>query len=1078
MICGTCDTPNPSHHRFCFECGARLTTVNSTPGTPTPLFPELLTELKQVSVLFVDITNSVRLIHRLNPEESTEIIEPVMADLKSAAHQFGGVINRVDGDGMMVLFGAPVAFEDHAVRATYAALEMIRYITLRDDKVPIVQIRIGIHSGDVLLKPYFNDFSVDYEALGPTVYLAHRMETLASPNSAVVSQETYLLCRKHIKTIDLGPTHVKGIDSPLVIHQIVGKTAHTTLNDLSLYRNDCFIGRRSELTRAEYQLEQLTRGEGGLMLVRGEAGIGKSRFLRRILQHPAMDIILRLESACDSHNRATSYLGFINLLRYWLDIQESDRQMEIAQKLRDRLSRMNHELHEHISAFHALLSLPIQNQAWSELDPFQKRLRLFAAIRSLLVDLASRQPLMLVIEDLHWADLDTRDAFKEFIEGIAQHPILVCATLRPEIREDWIRSLGGHIIDMLPLTRDETDELLTQTLGEANSIRPIRAAIAERCQGVPLYAEEMIQHLRDSHLIWGASGHYQSSLQQFPERLPNSISAVIAGRVDRRSKVAKQMVQAAAVLGEKFSVNVISRMIDCSDYQREYGIRELTEAEFIQPLATRLEHEYQFKHALIHQVVYDSLPRERKIHLHSRAASAIESLYEERVDEYLYLLADHSLKGQLWEKAANFYLKACYHALGRSSFHQAVLMLDKGLESLDHLPGSKQTLSQRIDFLLVGLNALIPLGEQERLVNDLLHAKQLGESLDDTKRLCSILCQLTNALWMVGRHQEALTSSMEAVERADQLQIVPMQVAAHYNRGMVFHALGRFEDTVHEAEVILRLLGTELEFKRMGWAGLPSVFARTFLGNSLVELGRFDEAYTAIARGVQVAEQANQPYSLAMIYDTLGYYFLHTGEFAKARQVLEKALAISRQNAVLTMIPAIAAKLGTACCELDDLQAAGDVLEQAIRPEVYTKGGRYTWFYLFSAMADYLRQNGNSRRAVYFARRAYQITKATSEHSHHCYATLCLSRTCMERYPKRAALLLEEAAGLAQRHRLTRLKQIIEKAGKDFSIQYLPMQHNADASAFIQSPPPVMASPLGSPLAPSDAIAALPFVSG
>ncbi len=1025
MLCGACGTPNPGHHRFCFECGARLSDATTLPATPTPLFPELNTELKQVSVLFVDITNSVRLIHQLTPEESTELIEPVMSDLKSAAHQFGGVINRVDGDGMMVLFGAPVAFEDHAVRAAYAALEMIRYITLRDERLPVIQIRIGIHSGDVLLKPYVNDFSVDYEALGPTVYLAHRMETLASPNTAVLSQECFLLCRKYVKTVDLGPTPIKGMDMQLVVHQLVGKTAQNPFNQQENQRAQCFIGREPILAEAVKRLWQLHDGQGGLLLLRGEAGIGKTRLLQRLLQDPVMDGLQRLESACDSHNRATSYLPFINVLRYWLDIQESDRQIEIAQKLRDRLSRMGDALHEHMSAYHALLSLPIQNQTWNDLDPYQKRLRIFAAVRALLKELSHRQPLVIVVEDLHWADLDTRDVFKDFIDTLTDCPVLVVATLRPEIREEWVRSLGGQLLDLLPLTREETDALLIHNLGPGSSIEAVRDAIAERCHGVPLFAEEMIQHLRDSHLIWGSLGQYQSALLHIPARLPNSISAVIAGRVDRRSKVAKQVIQAASVLGEKFSVNLISHMVESTDYQREYAVRELTEAEFIQPLASRLEHEYQFKHALIHQVVYESLPRERKTDLHARAASAMESLYRERIDEYLYLLAEHCFKGQMWEKAANFYLKACYHALGRSSFHQAVLMLDQGLQALSHLPSSKQTLSQRIDFLLVGMNALIPLGEQERLVKDLMYARDLCLNLDDHKKLCSILCQLTNALWMVGRHQEALLASMEALEWANQLQIPAMQIAAHYNRGMVFHALGRFEDTVHETRVLLDMLGSQFETKRMGWAGLPSVFARTFLGNSLVELARYDEAFEAIQRGVEVAEQTNQPYSLAMIYDTLGYYYLSTHAWDMAREVLEKGLAISRHNAVLTMIPAISAKLGAAYCALGMLDAAGEVLEHAAHPEVYTKGGRYTWFYLFTSMADFQRLKGDDARAIHFARLAYNLTKATHEHSHHCYATLCLAKACLPQHPHRFRLLIDKASALAQQHKLVRLREVV-----------------------------------------------------
>lgn len=225
------------------------------------------------------------------------------------------------------------------------------------------------------------------------------------------------------------------------------------------------------------------------------------------------------------------------------------------------------------------------------------------------------------------------------------------------------------------------------------------------------------------------------------------------------------------------------------------------------------------------------------------------------------------------------------------------------------------------------------------------------------------------------------------------------------------------------------------------------MFARTFLGNSLVELGRYDEAFAAIQRGVEVAEQTSQPYSLAMIYDTLGYFYLSTNAFEKARDILEKALGISRQHAVLTMIPAIAAKLGAALCGLRQLKEAGVVLEYAIRPEVYTKGGRYTWFYLFTAMADYHRLCNDHARAVHFARLAYNLTKATSEHSHHCYATLCLAKACRTLHPYRYQLLLDKAARMADQYNLIRILKLVEQADGQEPLP-LPI---ANAGAILQA---------------------------
>ena len=994
MYCQACGAENPNFHAFCYKCGGALKDSKEQPEhfrqemrVPHPR--DLEPELKKVSVLFVDITNSVHLIHKLRPEDSAEYLEPTLNALKQGAHRYGGMINRVDGDGMMVIFGAPIAYEDHAVRACYAALDMLKAVKSEFDATHI-GVRVGIHSGEVLMKPFYNDFSVDYEALGPTVYLAHRMEVLASPNTAIISRETYRLAQKHIKALDTGPTLVKGLDQPVHVFQLQSRVSQQT-EQVQRVEDVPFIARHNELHVLEMALNEASQLHGRCVAVCAEPGVGKSRLVNQFSQAIDREYFQLIETACDSHNRNTAYLPFTNILRYWLSVQETDKQLDIAQKLRDRVARMGEELVEHLSAFHFLLDLPIQNQTWNSLEPVQKRMQAQKAIRALLGFLSQHKPLILVLEDLHWIDVESQMLLEKFVEFVQSHSILLITTFRPEYQANWLND-NVSLLELKPFSDLEALEYLRSILGPHTSMQQVRGEIARRCEGIPLYMEEMIHHLQDSHLIWGEQGNFQSSLDTLPDSLPVTIHSVISTRIDRRSKMAKSILQAASVIGQRFSASVLDYVTDIPREYARHAIAELIQAGLVMESGDPMNEEYHFKHALIHQVTYDAIPRERKRLTHASLVNAIESLYKERLEEHIYRLAEHAYLGQYWYKAVEYYLKACYHAIGRSSHHQAVLLLDRGLDALRHLPLNQDTLGQRIDFLAVGMNALVPLGEQDRLVRDLREAEKLCAAVGEPKRTCSILCQLTNALWMVGKHDEAQVAARTAVEIAQDLHYTPLLIASQYNLAMVCHAQGNYEDTIAIEEKILATLSGELETRRFGWSGFPSVFARTFLGNSLVELGKLERAEQEILRGVHVADQARHPYSQAMIYDTWGYYLNAVDRFVEARTCLDTALMLCEEYAVPTMIPAVSAKLGEALIGCGELHLASKVLEAAAQPSCYRKGGRYTWFYLFKALANLHLAQNDPEQARQFAQKAYNLTQETGEAGHHGWSSLTLAR--------------------------------------------------------------------------------------
>ncbi len=990
MLCQGCGKENPSFHQYCYQCGGALTPTHSSTNQfrPQVSAAELQPELKMLTVLFVDITNSVHLIHKLKPEDSTAYLAPTIDALRACAHRYGGLINRVDGDGMMVIFGAPIAFEDHAIRACYAALDMLQQVRSQFKNTKI-GIRIGIHSGEVLMKPFQNDFSVDYEALGPAVYLAHRMEVMASPNTAILSKETYRLAQKAVKAIDAGPTEVKGLEQAVNIYQLQSRLQSS---EIATTDSTPFIGRHEEVTRFQQLLIDTVKQRRGCCFgISADPGVGKTRLTQHLLSMVDINSFQTIETHCDSHNQTTAYLTFSNLLRYWLNVAESDNQLNIAQKLRDRIARLSDSLSEYLSAFHFLLDLPIQNQTWNALEPIQKQQQSSQAIFKLLDQLAQHKPIVIVIEDLHWIDPESNGMLRQLADFIQQHPIVLVVTFRPEYNiqwptEDMIKT------DLKVFSEVESNHYLEYVLSRQNSLKLLREEISHRCEGNPLYIEEMIQHLADSKLIEGDKGDYSTNLTSLPKSLPLTIHSVIATRIDNRSALAKNILQIASVIGHNFSKKLLDYVADTpSEYTTE-SMQELLHSNLILLNNANSKEEIKFKHALVHQVTYEGIPRERKQKIHSDLVSAMELLYEERLEEHIYRLAEHAYLGNNWPKASQYCLQACSHAIGRSSHPQAVTLLDRGLEALRHLPLNKDTLGRRIDFLAVGMNALIPLGEQDRLVRDLREAEKLCAAVAEPKRTCSILCQLSNALWMVGNHKEAFKAASEAVTIADDLAHVPLKIAANYNLAMIYHAMGDFEDCIELEQRLLGMLSGDMEIKRMGWTGYPSVFARTFYGNSLVELGRCVEAYDIICRGVELAKGARHPYSQVMINDTFGYYLNSIGQYKKAASVLKESLQLCHDYAIPTMIPAVSAKLAEALLLSNQVEEAHQVVQTALEPKCYRRGGRYTWFYVYKIAAELYLTMGEWDKALKFAQNAYHVTQESSEVAHHGWACLTLAQ--------------------------------------------------------------------------------------
>ena len=1019
IICNQCHHQNAGHHNFCCHCGTKLQAPSSDQrpspaGFTGPI--QLQRELKTSSILFVDIINSVKLINGFTPEQSTAYLAPTLAQLKACAHRYGGTINRVDGDGMMVVFGAPTACEQHAASACYAALDMLRAIRLKSKETDI-KVRIGIHSGQVLMDLLENDWSLDYEALGFNVSIARRMERQATPNTAIVSKDTFWAARHAVTAIDLGPIEVKGVNEPMNVFQLQAR--------ISPYRESIteetpFIGRERPLKKLKIKrLSSLSNG--CTHAICSEPGVGKSRLLQEFLGQIKIDHHQSIITGCSPYHSGTNLALFATLLRAWLSVNESDDQKTIAQKLRDRVTLLSPQVSVYLPALHYILDLPIENKQWNSLEPAQKQNQSLEAILALFAALAKVKPLVLLIEDLHWVDPASEALINRLIGWIDNHRIFLVLSFRPEFTR--LNQVETEFLDTL--SEVESGRFLEYLFDKNQLPFSLRDAIIHRCGGNPLFIEEMIHHLADLKLIQGEKGNYKTELEALPGSLPLTIKAVISARIGRRSATARHCLRIAAVVGQRFSKQLITNVYPGQEALVAEALDELLNANLILDSEQNSADEFVFRHATVHNVALNEIAQDQRQEINSQLVQGIESLYCDRIDEFIFQLAEHAYLGQEWEKASAYCLRACSHAISRSSHRQAVIFLDHGLEALRHLPVSNASMGQRIDFLAVGMNALIPLGEQERLVKDLQEARKICLTLNEPKRTCAILCQLTNALWMVGRHDDALAMAEDALVSAKETHLKPLLVAAKYNMGMALHARGDFKQCAQIQEELVKTLSGDLEVKRLGWTGYPSVFARTFLGNSLLELGQLEAAHEVITRGVELADGANHPYSQAMIKDTYGYYLLLTGNASAASVVLQDGLYACLNYSIPTMVPAISAKLIESLIELNDLTQAQQLADQALANDNYKRGGRYTWFYLFKAISKLAIAEQDLDKALDYALKTLRLTQETGETAHLGWACLNLGQVKLARQnldTEYMANLINRASHIAQQKNMQLLQ--------------------------------------------------------
>ena len=720
--CTNCGAQLSATAKFCSECAHPAgPAAPSTPQrfrapeayTPKHLAEKILTsktalegERKQVTVLFADLKGSMELLADRDPEEARKLLDPVIEHMMEAVHRYEGTVNQVMGDGIMALFGAPVAHEDHAVRACYAALRMRDQIRpyaeqARREHGALVHVRVGVNSGEVVVRSVGSDLRMDYTAVGQTTHLAARMEQMAEPDTVLITPDTLRLAQDFVRVQSLGALNVKGLPTPLETFALVSaRPVRSRLQAAAARGFTKFVGRDPELAYLNEALEQAKGGRGQLVAVVAEAGVGKSRLFWEFTHSDSSHSCLVLEANSVSYGKATPYLPVIDMLRRYFQIQTEDGDRKISDRIGAKLLALDPDLMPILPDLVSLLGGTVDDPAWRSADPAVRRRRTLDGVRAVLLRESQVDPLIVIFEDLHWIDGETQAMLDSLVESLPAARMVLLVNYRPEYTHRWASKSCYRQLRLDPLAPESTDELLTALLGDDAALGPLKRILVERSGRNPFILEESVQELVETGALEGERGAYR--LIHTPEtvRIPATAQTILAARIDRLGPDDKRLLQVAAVIGKDVPLPLLQAVAGEREDVLRTGLGRLRAAEFLYEVRLFPEVELSFKHTLTHEVAYGGLLHEQRRELHARIVGAIEELYVDRLPEHIERLGYHASRGALWEKAASYLRQAAAKAMARSANREALAFLEGALAALANLPESFERIEQTIDLRL------------------------------------------------------------------------------------------------------------------------------------------------------------------------------------------------------------------------------------------------------------------------------------------------------------------------------------------------------------------------------------------
>jgi class 3 adenylate cyclase/tetratricopeptide (TPR) repeat protein len=856
-------------------------------------------ERKQVTVLFADVSGSMDLAEQQDPEEWRKIMQRFFSILAGAVTRFEGTVDKFTGDGIMAVFGAPIAHEDHARRACYAALQMLDDVSeyaaeLRRGAGLNFSIRIGINSGEVVAGAIAPGAEGDYTAIGHTVGLAQRMEALAEPGKAYLTDHAAALATGFLDLEDLGEFEIKGASRPVRVFELAGVGAARSRLDLARVRGfSRFVGRTEEMGALEAALERAKGGEGRAVGLIADPGVGKSRLCHEFVQRCREDGVEVFEAQAQAHGQSIPFMPVLQMLRSFFGIGERDPEQLAREKIAGRALLLDPEFTDDLPLMFDFLGVPDPDRPLQQMNA-EARQRALGGIVCRLVNAPSRRKtLVLVIEDLHWIDEGSNTMLAGLIDSIEGTNTLAVLNYRPEYTPAWDASPLYRGISLAPLARADTGELLRDLAGEDPSLDGLDEPIHERTQGNPFFIEEIVRELAESGHLEGDRGAYRLARPIEGAGVPVTVQAILAARIDRLDPDSKQLLQVASVVGKELSARALGLTAGIEPDQIDHALCELIDAGFLYEAELYPQRILAFRHPLTREVAYGTQLADRRAATHAAAARATIELEPDRLDELAGLVAHHMAEGGETLEAARWYARAAHWA-GHSQPRDAMRLWQRVTALADELDADEETIALALLSRMLQLEYAWRLGMDREQADELAaEATAIATRKGDLNSL-ALLKVLTSARPGVAEHAgEWVVAVEEAVVLADESGSPDLSVAI---RGAATYAhmcagdLDRLEETV---DGMLELIGDDLDLGAGIVIGCPRAWGLMAKSVSKRERGLHEEAETLLDEALRIASEKGDPETESWSLGSKSAVLAERGE-------IEAALALARRNCELT----------------------------------------------------------------------------------------------------------------------------------------------------------------------------------
>ena len=904
LKCPNCKAKIPPDRKFCGECGQKLTepfeasTVDfSEPQSYTPKFlaDKILTsrssiegERKLVTVFFGDVANYTALSERLDPEEVHQIMDGCFKILMDEIHRHEGTINQFTGDGVMALFGAPVAHEDHAQRACHAGLSTQRAVSEYSEKIEKVygvefKLRIGLNSGPVIVGSIGDDLRMDYTAVGDTTNLAARMESMATPGTVLATNHTHKLAKDFFKFEPLGKVQVKGKKQPVETFELLGAAKVETRIEASAAKGlTKLVGREREMATLKESFDKARSRSGQVVGIVGEAGVGKSRLLIELKNMLAGEEYTYLEGQCLHYGGSMAYLPLLDALKAYFEIKEEDREYIIKKKIAEKILHLDQRLTGTSPSLHEILSLKVEDGAYLQLEPGVKKLRTFEAIRDLFVCESEKKPLVLAIEDLQWIDSISQEFLNYFIDWLSGARILLILLYRPEYTHTWGSKSYYSKIGVDQLSTKSSAQLVQNILAGGEVVPQLRELILNRAGGNPLFVEELTHSLIENGSIQKKDHQYVLTKEASEIEVPDSIQGIIAARIDRVEENLKRIMQVASVIGREFAYRILQTIMGMRE-ELKSSLINLQGLEFIYEKRLFPELEYIFKHALTQEVAYNSLLQKRRKEIHGKIGAAIEDLYPDRLEEYYELLAYHYVRSDNMETAFKYLDLANQQAARLNAMEDARSYFEAAMKILDTQPDTELNRQRRVALLVNQWLVFTLLFRFTDYFDILKPYEQMAIDLGDPELLGRFYVSMGGCHWWIGNYDQAIQTLSKAAKLCEASGAFVYAAMAANILQWAYLFKGDFAQAVKVKEKVLLNIEQRFNLRAYVWAFVVASWA-------YMSLERWDEATENGKEALKVAEEFSDHSLIAFAAANLCQAYCFKGELNRAIEYGELAV--------------------------------------------------------------------------------------------------------------------------------------------------------------------------------------------